>query len=232
MLWTDTFNNYWHPHVLLAATNVLERAGCEVHIPKAKVCCGRPLYEFGFLQDAVAYLERVLDVLEPELDAKTPVIVLEPACAGVFRDELTNLLPQDPRAHRLSKQTVLLTEFLDGHAGYVPPQVQRKAVIHAHCIQKALFGSRAIESVFNRAQVEGHVLDAGCCGMAGSFGFDERKYEVSMKIGERILLPTVRSADEDTLIVATGYSCREQIIQATGRRALHPAEVLAMGELH
>jgi Fe-S oxidoreductase len=174
----------------------------------------------------------VLDVLAPELAAGTPVVVLEPACAGVFRDELTNLLPHDPRAHQLSEHTALLTEFLERQRDYVPQQVNRKALVHTHCIHKALFGSRAMESLFKRAQVDGNVLDAGCCGMAGSFGFDKRKYDVSMKIGERVLLPAVRNADEDTLIVATGYSCREQILQATGRRALHPAEVLALGELH
>ncbi len=231
MLWIDTFNNYWHPEILLAATDVLERAGCEVIVPKQRLCCGRPLYEFGFLQDAIAYLERVLDALASELAAGTPIVVLEPACAGVFRDELTNLFPQDPRARQLSKQTMLLSEFLKSHEGYRPPQLAHKAIVHTHCIQKALFGSQAMESLFESAGLDAEFLDAGCCGMAGSFGFDASKYALSMAIGERVLLPTVRDTSSETLIVATGYSCREQIRQSTGRRALHPAEVLNVAEV-
>jgi Fe-S oxidoreductase len=228
LLWVDTFNNYWHPNVLAAATNVLEHAGYEVHVPRERLCCGRPLYEFGMLEDAITYLEKVLDVLQPDLMAGTPIIVLEPACAGVFRDELMNLLPHDPRAKQLSNQAVLLTEFLGRNKNYRPPTLRRDAVIHPHCIQKALFDAHAIESLLERAALSPKTLDAGCCGMAGSFGFDKNKYQLSMQIGERVLLPTVRAAASETLIVATGYSCREQIAQSTGRRALHPAEVLNM----
>jgi Fe-S oxidoreductase len=230
LLWPDTFNAHWQPQVLLAAMDVLEDAGFEVHVPKQRLCCGRPLYEFGLLEDAVAYLERILDALGPDLDAGKPVVVMEPACAGVFRDELVNLFPENARARQLARQTFLFSEFIEQHAPhYVSPHVARRVLVHAHCIQKAIFGSQALESLLQRSTLESEVLDAGCCGMAGSFGFEASKYDVSMKIGERVLLPAVRGAPADTLIVATGYSCREQIAQTTGRRALHPAEVLSMG---
>jgi Fe-S oxidoreductase/FAD/FMN-containing dehydrogenase len=228
LLWADTFNNHWHAQTLLAAVDVLERAGCEVQVPRRHLCCGRPLYEFGMLDQARAYLERILDALADDIAAGTPLIVLEPACAGVFRDELLGLLPHDERAQRLSRQTLLLSEFLCNHMpGYAPVRLSGTALVHGHCIHKSIFRMTAEEQLLKQTGLEVKMLDSGCCGMAGSFGFDRRKYDVSMKIGERVLLPAVRNADEATLIIADGYSCREQIAQATGRRALHVAEVLA-----
>ena len=228
LLWADTFNNHWHAETLLAAADVLERAGCEVHVPHRHLCCGRPLYEFGMLDRARACLETILDALVDDIAAGTPLIVLEPACAGVFRDELLGLLPHDERAQRLSRQTLLLSEFLCTHVpGYSPAMLSGKAMVHGHCIHKSLFRMTAEEQVLKRTGLDVQMLDSGCCGMAGSFGFDRRKYDVSMQIGERVLLPAIRNLDADTLIVADGYSCREQIAQATGRRALHLAEVLA-----
>jgi Fe-S oxidoreductase len=174
-------------------------------------------------------LRRVLGALEAEIQAGTPVIVLEPSCASVFRDELCNLFPEDPRAGQLRRQTFLLSEFLERQApGYAPPRLERRAVLHGHCHQKALMKSADAGSLLRKMGIELSVPDSGCCGMAGPFGFDAEKYEVAQAIGERVLLPAVRAATPDTLIVTDGFSCREQILQSTGRRAYHLAEVLQL----
>jgi len=208
---------------------VLKHAGFEPCILSRQLCCGRPLYDFGMLADAKCYLRRVLGALETEIEAGTPVIVLEPSCASVFRDELCNLFPEDPRADQLRRQTFLLSEFLDRQApGYAPPRLERRAVLHGHCHQKALMKSADAGSLLRKMGIELSVPDSGCCGMAGPFGFDADKYEVAQAIGERVLLPAVRAATPDTLIVTDGFSCREQILQSTGRRAYHLAEVLQL----
>jgi Fe-S oxidoreductase len=198
-----------------------------VSIPKQSLCCGRPLYDFGLLDQAMGYLRRILDALADPIDAGTPIVVLEPSCASVFRDELRNLLPADPRAARLSAQTYLLSEFLERRLpAYTPPALSRKVLLHGHCHHKAVMKMGAEESVLRKAGADVQSLDAGCCGMAGSFGFDADKYAVSQAIGERVLLPAVRKASADTLIVSDGFSCREQIAQGTGREALHLADAL------
>jgi FAD/FMN-containing dehydrogenase/Fe-S oxidoreductase len=229
LLWPDTFNNYFHPEVAHAAVTVLEAAGWRVRVPERHLCCGRPLYEFGFLASARSYLRTILAALGPDIDAGVPIVVLEPACAAVFRDELLNLLPDDERAMRLSSQTYFFDEFLDRRAPHFhPPPLDRRAVLHAHCNRKALTGKRTGETLLSRAGLTGEVLDSGCCGMAGAFGFERAKYDVSLAIGEQALLPRVREAGADELVIAAGFSCREQIVQCTGRTALHPAQVLAL----
>jgi FAD/FMN-containing dehydrogenase/Fe-S oxidoreductase len=229
VLWADTFNNHFHPETAIAATNVLERAGCEVIVPREPLCCGRPLYDYGFLVEARRLLRRVLTALRPHLDAGTPIVVLEPSCLAVFRDELVNLFPEDEDAKRLSRQAVLLSEFLHSRLpGYRPPTLDRQVMLHGHCHHKAIATLDAEEAVLRDMGVELEALDSGCCGMAGSFGFESEHYDVSMKVGELVLLPAVRRAGADTLIVADGFSCREQIAQATGRRAVHLAEALQL----
>ena len=229
LLWADTFNNYFHPETAIAAHEVLEHAGCEVVVPERHLCCGRPLYEWGMLDRAKRYLQKILHALAEDIRAGTPLIVLEPACATVFRDELTNLFPFDEQAKRLQRQTFLLCEFLAHHASrFEPPALRRKAIVHGHCHHKAIMTLRDETAMLQRLGLDFRVLDSGCCGMAGSFGFEREKYPVSIAAGERVLLPTVRAADEGTLIVADGYSCREQIAQTTHRRALHLAEVLQL----
>jgi Fe-S oxidoreductase len=157
------------------------------------------------------------------------VVVLEPSCASVFRDELQNLLPTDSRATRLRKQTFPLSEFLERHAGdYEPPRLARKVLLHGHCHQKALMKMTDEESVLRKMGAELQALDSGCCGMAGAFGFERDKFKVSQAVGERVLLPAVRNASADTLIVSNGFSCREQIRQGAGREALHLAEILKL----
>ncbi len=230
ILWADTFNNYFKPETSQAAHEVLTHAGFSVMVPQAHLCCGRPLYDFGMLDKAKQYLERVMQVLAAEIDAGLPVVVLEPSCASVFRDELRNLFPEDARADRLRRQTFLLSEFLQRYApGYQPPQVSQKVLLHGHCHHKAIMKMTDEEALLRKMGGELKVLDAGCCGMAGPFGFEKEKYAVSQAIGERVLVPAVRKADQDTIIVSDGFSCREQIFQATGRQPLHLAELLQRG---
>ena len=235
VLWPDTFNNYFTPGVARAATEVLEAAGFDVRVPARPMCCGRPLYDFGFLSTAKRYLRRVLEVLRDDVRAGVPVVVLEPSCASVFRDELVNLFPDDPDARRLHDQTKLLSEFLHERAGCLqlprfPSASSKKAVVQAHCHHKAVMGFDAERAVLAATRLEPDVLDSGCCGMAGAFGFEAGEhFEVSVKAAERVLLPAVRAAAADSVVVADGFSCREQIRQCTGRRALHLAEVLRAG---
>jgi FAD/FMN-containing dehydrogenase/Fe-S oxidoreductase len=228
VLFTDTFNNYFTPGTLRSALAVLRQQQFDVLMPSGHVCCGRPLYDFGFLKEARRYLQTVMERLGPAIDGGVPVVVLEPSCASVFRDELRNLFPNDPRAERLRRQTMLLSEFLERQVpGFEPPRVDAPVLLHGHCHHKALMKMTDEESLLRRAGAVLTVPDAGCCGMAGPFGFAAATYDVSQAIGERRLLPAVRTASPETTIVADGFSCRERIEQATGRTALHLADVFA-----
>jgi len=229
ILWPDTFNDHFHPDVLHAAFNSLRRLGYRVQVPRGSLCCGRPLYDFGFLSSAKGLLLEILNVLRDDIRSGKPVIVLEPSCASVFRDEMIALLPQNSDAIRLSHQTFLLSEFLQKHnERVVLPQLGRSALVHGHCHHKSIFEMTDEEKLLERLGLDYELLDAGCCGMAGAFGFERDHYEVSIQAGERVLLPKVREAAEGTLIIADGFSCREQIAQCTNRRATHLAEVLDM----
>jgi FAD/FMN-containing dehydrogenase/Fe-S oxidoreductase len=227
ILWPDTFNNHFLPATAMAAAEVLERAGYEVAIPRKRLCCGRPLYDWGFLDRAKKLLRETLDVLAPDLRAGTPIIGLEPSCVSVFRDELLGLFPHDANAQKLAQSTFTLSEFLLREKVELPP-LRRKALVQAHCHHKAVMRFDAEEAILRRIGLDLTHPDSGCCGMAGAFGFEEKNYGLSMKIGERVLLPMVREADADTLIIANGFSCREQIEQSTGRATLHFAEVLKL----
>jgi FAD/FMN-containing dehydrogenase/Fe-S oxidoreductase len=230
ILWPDTFNNYFHPETAQAAVEVLEAAGYQVEVPEAALCCGRPLYDYGMLDQAKHYLQRILQTLRPQIRAGTPIVALEPSCAAVFRDELHNLFPEDDDAKRLNRQVLLLSEFLQKHANsYELPRLPLKAVVHGHCHHKAIMGMEDEAAVLNRLGLEVEMLDAGCCGMAGSFGFEKGEhYDVSIRAGERVLLPAVRETPKDALIITDGFSCREQIAQGSDRQALHLAQVLQM----
>jgi FAD/FMN-containing dehydrogenase/Fe-S oxidoreductase len=229
VLWPDTFNNYFLPHTARAAVDVLEHAGFRVELPQGNLCCGRPLYDFGMLDRAENLLLDILDALALEIEAGIPIVGLEPSCVAVFRDELVNLFPHDERARRLSRQTFLLSEFLDNYKDLIPlPRFERKAIVHGHCHHKSVMKMNAEESVLRRMGLDVKMPSPGCCGMAGSFGFEDDKYDVSIAIGELELLPAVRRAPPDWLVIANGFSCREQIAQETDREALHLAEVLQM----
>jgi FAD/FMN-containing dehydrogenase/Fe-S oxidoreductase len=228
LLWADTFTNYFQPYIAVAAHDVLSDAGFRVRVLDRHVCCGRPLYDFGMLDKAKQYLTEVMDALGDELSAGTPIVVLEPSCASVFRDEGPNLMGHDPRAARLGQQTTLLSEFLAKRApDYVGARNGRKLLVHMHCHHRAIFSPKEELALLNATGGEVKVLDSGCCGMAGPYGFDRKSYDVSQALAERVLLPAVRAAQPDTVIVADGFSCREQIAQNTDRLAVHIAEVLA-----
>ncbi len=229
MLWPDTWNNYFHPSVLGAAHEVLGAAGFAVEFPKQHICCGRPLYDFGFLDQARDYLQKILRVFGPKIDAGLPVVMLEPSCASVFRDELLNFFPKDERAQRLAQQTFLLSEFLVKKApAYKPTQLpDREIVLHGHCHHKALMGMGDEVALLRATNAKVKMLDSGCCGMAGPFGFEKDKFEVSQALGERVLMPAVRAAAAETIVVSDGFSCREQIRQNSPRHGVHLAEVLA-----
>jgi FAD/FMN-containing dehydrogenase/Fe-S oxidoreductase len=226
LLWPDTFTNFVQPEIAEAAVRVLEGAGHRVAIPRKVLCCGRPLYDFGMLDLARRQLRQVLEALGPEIAAGLPVVGLEPSCVAVFRDELVNLFPEDERAQRLSSQTFTLAEFLV-QEGFEPPRRTGAAIVHGHCHQQAVMGMAADRELLGRMGLDVQILDAGCCGMAGAFGFEADHYEVSLAVAGRVLLPAVSAAGPDALLLADGFSCREQIRQLTGRRALHLAEVVA-----
>ena len=226
-LWPDTFNNYFLPDTAIAAVDVLESAGFTVKLPRAGLCCGRPLYDFGMLDRAKRLLLEVLDTLEPEIEAGVPLVVLEPSCATVFRDEALDLFPDDRRARMLAAQTFVLSEFLEKHASHFElPRIAGKALVHGHCHHKSVIKMSDEEAVLRRLGLDFTMPSSGCCGMAGSFGFERDKYDVSVAVGELELLPAVRRSPPETLVIADGFSCREQIAQCTDRHALHLAEVI------
>lgn len=229
VLWPDTWNNYYHPQTLAAAESVLTQAGFRVENLRGHICCGRPLYDFGLLNAARSYLAKVLARMAPQIDAGRPFIFLEPSCASVFKDELLELFPHDSRAKRLSEQVWLFADWL---AAKAPEWAAGRLtgahiLLHGHCHHKAVFGGPASEiSLLRQAGATVEPIQAGCCGMAGPFGFEADKYEVSKTIARDGLLPAVESAGPLTLIVADGFSCREQISGLSNRRAMHFAEVL------
>ncbi len=229
ILWPDTFNNYFRPQTAEASVAVLEAAGFRVELPPRPLCCGRPLYDYGMLDLARHQLRQILTVLGPEIAAGVPIVGLEPSCVAVFRDELTSLFPDDEAANQLSRQTFLLSEFLEGNAErFELPLLRRQALVHAHCHHRAVMGFDAEHRLLARLGLDLEFPEPGCCGMAGGFGFEGEHYGISMQVGQRALLPAVRSASPDTLVIADGFSCREQIAQATGREARHLAEILEM----
>jgi FAD/FMN-containing dehydrogenase/Fe-S oxidoreductase len=233
ILFPDTFNNFFAPEVAIAATEVLERAGFAVTIPDRDLCCGRPLYDQGMLDRAKGRLREVMDALTPMLDRGVCVVGLEPSCILTFRDELPALFPADARASMLRDRSLLLDEFLDREApDFVPPAIRARALLHGHCHQKAIAGLDRETALLSRVHgLSLEVLDAGCCGMAGPFGYERDHYEVSKACAERVLLPSIRESAPDTIVIADGFSCRAQIRQfCRDRSPMHLAQVLNLGK--
>jgi FAD/FMN-containing dehydrogenase/Fe-S oxidoreductase len=229
VLFVDTWNNHFQPAVALAAVEALEAAGVSVQVPNAALCCGRPLYDYGMLGQAKRQLEQMLEVLRPAVRAGLPIVGLEPSCVSVLRDELLSFFPDDEDARALARQTMLLDDFLlHGAPGFTAPRLARPALVQAHCHQRAVLDFEAAMPLWKRVGLEARAPESGCCGMAGGFGYEAPHYEVSVQCGERVLLPAVRRASAETVLIADGFSCREQIEQQTGRRALHTAQVLKL----
>ncbi|CAL2074106.1 Dimethylmenaquinone methyltransferase [Streptomyces murinus] len=230
LLWPDTFTTYFHPAIGRSAVRVLEDAGFRVAVPTRPVCCGLTWISTGQLDAAKRVLRRTLDVLAPFLQAGTPVIGLEPSCTAVFRSDAPELLPDDPDVRRLAGQVRTFAEQLVHHApdDWRPPALARQALVQTHCHQHAVLKDDADRTLMRRAHLDADVLDEGCCGLAGNFGFERGHHEVSMAVAEQGVLPAVRGATPDSLVLADGFSCRTQIEEGgTGRRALHLAEALA-----
>jgi FAD/FMN-containing dehydrogenase/Fe-S oxidoreductase len=224
VLFDDSFNNHFRPATAAAAQKLLEAAGCAVELPRMHVCCGRPYYDFGLLERAKATLARVLDTLAPQLERGLSIVVLEPGCLSVFRDELRQLFRGEPRAEQLAQNATSLSELLNRRGLQV--ELRGKVLMHAHCHQKALWGTSDDLQLVRKAGVELLTPDTGCCGMAGSFGYRPQFYETSKRIAQLALLPALEAAPDAT-VVASGFSCREQIEGLAGRRTLHLAELLA-----
>jgi FAD/FMN-containing dehydrogenase/Fe-S oxidoreductase len=228
LLWPDTFTNFLHPDIGRAHVQVLEAAGFHVTVPETPLCCGRPLYDYGMLDTAERLLRRMVAQLAGPVEAGVPVVGMEASCVAVLRDELPALRPHDLDARRLSDNSFMLSEFLMQRApDWEIPPLARPVVYHGHCHLKAVVGLDAERAVLDRMGATYEVLDSGCCGLAGSFGFEKgRKYDVSVGAAERSLLPSLRQAPEETLVVTDGFSCRTQIAQLAGREAVHLAEAV------
>ncbi|WP_328618055.1 FAD-binding oxidoreductase [Amycolatopsis sp. NBC_00355] len=225
VLWPDSFNNYLTPSVLDAAHEVLTAAGYDVVLPDRGVCCGLTWVSTGQLDVARRVLRRTLDVLAPYLDVGYEVAGLEPSCTALFRSDLPALLPDDARAVLLASRTVTFAELLE-RAPIPFAALDVDAITQVHCHQHAVLGFTADESAMAAAGVRNTTLDSGCCGLAGNFGFERGHYEVSKAVAEDRMLPAIRAASEDTVVVSDGFSCRTQIAQESGRQAVHLAELL------
>jgi FAD/FMN-containing dehydrogenase/Fe-S oxidoreductase len=225
-LFNDTWNEYQRPEIGVGAVRLFAAAGAKVHLPKV-VCCGRPMLSEGLVDEARKNAKRNLDLLYPLVERGMPLVGLEPSCILTIRDDYKKLLPSDERVRELAQATRLFEEALLELDAELSLKEGSPVLLHGHCHQKALVGTGPTERALALAPgADVEVVDSGCCGMAGLFGYEKGHYEVSMKMGERRLFPAVREA-EGRVVVAPGTSCREQILDGTGRRALHPAEYLA-----
>ena len=233
-LFLDEFTQFNDGHVADATVKLLDRLGYAVVIPK-HVESGRTYLSKGFVRDARRLAIRNVTYLRDKVSADAPLVGLEPSAILTFRDEYPDLVPAGLKedARRIARHTYLFEEWVAGEAdaGRISADAftgeQRTVKVHGHCHQKALSGMAAPTRALSLpANYTVEVIPSGCCGMAGSFGYETEHYNVSMQIGELVLFPTVRATDADTIIAAPGTSCRHQIKDGTGRKALHPAEVL------
>ena len=228
VLFHDTFINYNYPDIGRAATELLEVAGYEVRIAEQRQCCGRPMISKGLVEEARANAEFNVRQLHHFVDEGYSIVGCEPSCILTFRDEYPDLV-KGRHATDVGKAAFLLEEFIvkEKQAGRWTLQFKRqeaKALMHGHCHEKALIGSRYLKEALALAYTV-EEIDSGCCGMAGSFGYEKEHYEISIAIGKRRLFPAIEN-NPSAIVVAPGISCRQQVEHATGRRALHPAEAL------
>ena len=229
-LFADCFTNYFDPAVAIAGVTVLERARFRVVVPAEPICCGRPLYDQGMLELAKRRLEEVMRVLGPYVERGIKIVGLEPGCILTFRDELPKLFPGNARALALAHNSWMLDEFLTREVpDFMPQPCSARALLHGHCHQKAIVGMKHETALL--AKVPGfqfEELDSGCCGMAGAFGYERDKFELSRALAERVLLPAIRKSGPSTIVIADGFSCRSQLRYFCPETpALHLAQVLA-----
>ncbi len=233
VLFDDTFTNYNHPAIGLAAVNVLAAAGYRSTLVP-KVCCGRPMISKGLLEQARQNAKHNVEALAPYAGRGLPIVGLEPSCLLTLRDEYLDLLPNDPRAKLVAQNSFLIEEFIAARANEFAPLFQSppeasnlQILFHAHCYQKSITGTDALRDMLRLTGAEVNEIPSGCCGLAGSFGYEAEHYELSLKIGEERLFPAVRAANPEIIIAASGMSCRHQIEAGTTRKPKHPIEVLA-----
>jgi Fe-S oxidoreductase len=231
VLFNDTFNTYNYPQVAIAATEVLEAAGFEVSLPGHQ-CCGRPMISKGLVTKARRAARDTVERLFPFAAAGIPIVGLEPSCILSLRDEYVALLPDDRRVQMVADQCYTFEEFIakladEGQLNLDLTDEARELLLHGHCHQKALVGAgpskRTLTLPTGYSVTE---VDSGCCGMAGSFGYEAEHYDISLAMAERRLLPAVRRRSPGTIVAAAGVSCRQQISHGAGVRAFHPAEIL------
>ncbi len=232
-LFADTFTNYYEPRHAMAAVQLAETLKTEVVIPP-RVCCGRPLISKGFLAEAAEQAAATVQALTPLAERGVPIVFCEPSCFSAVKDDHPHLLRDDlqEQAKMISQQCMTVEEWidaqLDGHEGTLFEPGPANVIVHGHCHQKTLVGMSAVERLL--ARIPGcavDTLDSGCCGMAGSFGYEREHYSISQAVGERRLLPAVRARSDGTIVVAPGFSCRHQIKHFTGVEALSSPELLA-----
>ncbi len=233
ILWPDTFNNNFHPETIKAALDVLDDAGYRIEIPKRPLCCGRPLYDYGMLDQAKRQLDDIMYHLKDDIENGVPIVGMEPSCIAVFRDELKELFPNNDLAKKLSDQSFMLSEFLYDNADHFKiPQLDKKAVVQHHCHHHSVMDFDKEIKIMKKMGIDVDVLESSCCGMAGAFGFEKEKYQVSVDCADLKLLPAIKDSDKETLIIADGFSCREQVMQLTDRVPLNLSEVILMGMLN
>jgi Fe-S oxidoreductase len=227
VLFADVFNNFFYPHTLQAAYLVLRNWGYNVIVPAGRIPAPRPLLHYGFIDEAKKDIQQVVDQVRTHIRQGSAVVFCEPSTASVYRDEAPSLFPNDTDVQLMSQNALLLSEFIEREK--LPlPGMKGKVLFHAHCHQRAVLNPDAARQILRKMGLEYDEPQKTCCGMAGSFGYENDKYELSMKIGELALFPAVRALPPDAYIVADGFSCRTQIKDGTGRSALHMAELLLL----
>jgi Fe-S oxidoreductase len=229
VLWPDSFTDHFDPHIAQDAVTVLESLGYRVEIPGGPVCCGLTWYSTGQVDAARTVLRRTLATLRPWLADGVPIVVLEPSCAAALRADLPELLPADAAAADLAGAVRTFAEVLAGHTDTLAERSDTalglRALVQVHCHQHADLGADDDRAVLKALGVDATVLDSGCCGLAGNFGFEKGHYEVSMACAERVLLPAVRAAEPGVEVLADGFSCRTQLRQAGQREPVHLAQL-------
>ena len=233
ILFPDTTTNYNHPDIGIATVKVLEKLGYEVIIPDAK-CCGRPMLSNGMIDGAKSNIQSNVDIIYPYVKDGSKLVGIEPSCVLGFMDDFKDLTNDRHKIDLISQNTMLIEQFLISHVSqygkiqFSNPPKSATAIFHGHCHQKSLVGTTSAMDVLNMIPgLDSQEIDSGCCGMAGSFGYYKKHYDVSMQIGERNLFPSIRDVDTEAVIVSEGVSCREQIEEGTGRKAKHLVELLA-----
>jgi Fe-S oxidoreductase len=234
ILFLDTFTELNSPEIGDAALQLLAAAGCRVSVIPQQTCCGRPLISKGLLDRARQNAERNVRVLGEHAREGVPIIGLEPSCLSALRDEYLEILPDNADAMAVAGAARLIEEFLTERTETGKRRIDAlkfdrmpPVVLHNHCHTKALVGSEPLQAMLRAAGAPIEEVDSGCCGMAGSFGYEREHYELSMQIGELKLFPAIRERSEQDRIAAPGVSCRAQIQDGTGAVAVHPILILA-----